>query len=221
VNLQAANKMSYSNRASSAILALDRRLIPVEDLANLLASIAIFLMMVLGVVQIVTRTIFNSPVAGYIDMVELSMASMAFLGAAYCQRLGTHIRMDLVVSHLSGRKYWALEIFSTLVGMFIIAVLVWYGAGHFWRAYTLGDTTIDAEFVVWPSKLLVPVAFSIWFLRLGVQLAGSVRMFIDPSAEPAGIVSLKDVVDQAQEEIHEVMGDEAPDVVLKNEDTKQ
>ncbi len=213
--------MSYSNRASSAIVALDRRLIPVEDLANLLASIAIFLMMVLGVVQIVMRTIFNSPVAGYIDMVELSMASMAFLGAAYCQRLGTHIRMDLVVSHLSGRKYWALEIFSTLVGMFIIAVLVWYGAGHFWRAYSLGDTTIDAEFVVWPSKLLVPIAFSIWFLRLTVQLAGSIRLFIDPSAEPVGIVSLKDVVDQAQEEIHEVMGDEAPDVVLKNEDTKQ
>ena len=213
--------MSYFNRASSAIVALDRRLIPVEDLANLLASIAIFLMMVLGVVQIVMRTVFNSPVAGYIDMVELSMASMAFLGAAYCQRLGTHIRMDLVVSHLSGRKYWALEIFSTLVGMFIIAVLVWYGAGHFWRAYSLGDTTIDAEFVVWPSKLLVPIAFSIWFLRLTVQLAGSIRLFIDPSAEPVGIVSLKDVVDQAQEEIHEVMGDEAPDVVLKNEDTKQ
>ncbi|WP_114283782.1 TRAP transporter small permease subunit [Candidatus Halocynthiibacter alkanivorans] len=213
--------MSYFNRASSAIVALDRRLIPVEDLANLLASIAIFLMMVLGVVQIVMRTVFNSPVAGYIDMVELSMASMAFLGAAYCQRLGTHIRMDLVVSHLSGRKYWALEIFSTLIGMFIIAVLVWYGAGHFWRAYSLGDTTIDAEFVVWPSKLLVPIAFSIWFLRLTVQLAGSIRLFIDPSAEPVGIVSLKDVVDQAQEEIHEVMGDEAPDVVLKNEDTKQ
>jgi TRAP-type C4-dicarboxylate transport system permease small subunit len=213
--------MSYSNRASSAILALNRRLIPVEDLANLLAAIAIFLMMVLGVVQIVMRTIFNSPVAGYIDMVELSMASMAFLGAAYCQRLGTHIRMDLVVSHLSGRKYWALEIFSTLVGMFIIAVLVWYGAGHFWRAYTLGDTTIDAEFVVWPSKLLVPVAFSIWFLRLTVQLAGSIRLFVDPSADPAGIVSLKDVVDQAQDEIHEVMGDETPDVVLKNEDPKQ
>lgn len=210
--------MSYSARATSAIVQLDRRLIPVEDLANLLAAIAIFLMMVLGVVQIVMRTVFNSPVVGYIDMVELSMASMAFLGAAYCQRLGTHIRMDLFVGQLKGRKYWALEIFSTLVGLFIVGVLVWYGGAHFLRAYTLGDSTIDAEFPVWPSKLLVPIAFSIWFFRLSIQLAGSVRLFLDPSLEPTGIVSAKDVAHQALDEIHEVMGDDTPETMSHEED---
>lgn len=191
------------------IAKLDRALAPVEDSANLLAAIAIFLLMTLGVAQIVLRSVFNTPIEGYIDLVELSMASMAFLGAAYCQRVGAHIRMELLVGNLKGRALWGAEIFATLIAMVIIGTLIWYSAGHFWRSFTLGDTTIDAEFPVWPSKLLVPIAFSIWWLRLLVQLMGSVRLFRDPSLEHIGVVTAKDVADQAQDEIKEVMGDKA------------
>jgi TRAP-type C4-dicarboxylate transport system permease small subunit len=185
----------------------DAALRPVEDVANMLAAFAIFLLMCLGVAQIVMRTVFNAPITGYIDLVELSMASMAFLGAAYCQRMGAHIRMELLVGRLHGRALWAAETFGTLVALGIIGTLVWYGWGHFMRAWSLGDTTIDAEFPVWPSKLLVPVAFAIWWLRLALQLAGSVRLLIDPSRVVQGVVTIKDVADQAQDEIHEALGD--------------
>ena len=188
---------------------------PIEDAANMIAAVAIFALMVLGVVQIGMRSIFNAPISGYIDLVELSMASMAFLGAAYCQRLGAHIRMELLIGRLHGRALWAFEIAGTSVALFIVGVLIWYGTTHFLRSYTLGDTTIDAEFPVWPSKLLVPVAFSIWFIRLAIQLWGSVRMFIDPAREPVGVVTMKDVADQAQDEIHEIMGDDIDEDKIK------
>ncbi|TCL08328.1 TRAP-type mannitol/chloroaromatic compound transport system permease small subunit [Shimia isoporae] len=187
----------------------DKALSPFEDMANMLAALAIFLLMVLGVLQIVMRTVFNKPITGYIDLVELSMASMAFLGAAYCQRVGAHIRMELIVANLRGRALWAVEIFGTLVALFIIGVLIYYSAGHFWRSFTLGDTTIDAEFPVWPSKLLVPIAFSLWFLRLLVQLWGAIRLFVNPDLDTTGVVLIKEVAEQAQDEIHEVMGDSA------------
>lgn len=103
--------------------------------------------MVLGVVQIVSRTVFNKPITGYIDLVELSMASMAFLGTAYCQRLGAHIRMELLVGRLSGRALWAAEIFGTLVALFIVGVLVWYSGGHFWRALRLRIISSEPRFV--------------------------------------------------------------------------
>lgn len=199
--------MSQSS-STGVIRAADRFLIPIEDLANLLAACAILLLMFLGVAQIVLRTVFNAPINGYIDLVQLSMASMAFLGAAYCQRLGAHIRMELLLGRLHGRALWAAEIFSTLVAMAIIGVLVWYTAQHFYRSFTLGDTTIDAEFPVWPSKLLVPAAFTIWFLRLSIQLWGSIRMFIDPTRDAVGVVTIKNVADQAQDEIHDIMGDD-------------
>ncbi|MEP4015906.1 MAG: TRAP transporter small permease [Anderseniella sp.] len=170
---------------------------------------AILLLMLLGSAQIFLRSALNAPIAGYIDLVELSMASMAFLGAAYCQRLGGHIRMEMLVSKLRGRWLWGFETITTLIALFIIGVLIWYGWGHFVRSYELGDSTIDAEFPVWPSKLLVPIAFSFWFLRLLVQLAGAVRLLINPDQQPIGIAKILDVSEQAQEEIHEAFGDDA------------
>lgn len=172
----------------------------------MLAALAIFLLMMLGTAQIVLRTVFNSPIAGYIDLVELSMAGMAFLGAAYCQRLGAHIRMELLVGRLKGRGLWAFEIFGLLVALIVIGVLMWYSWGHFMRAWELGDSTIDAEFPVWPSKLLVPVAFALWMVRLFIQLVAACRMFRNPSLEVAGIATAQHVSNVAREEIKEAFG---------------
>tara|TARA_R110002074_G_scaffold51529_3_gene130275 strand:- start:687 stop:1292 length:606 start_codon:yes stop_codon:yes gene_type:complete len=187
---------------------IDRLAAPIENFANLLAGLAILALMMLGVTQIVMRSVFNSPISGYIDLVELSMASMAFLGAAYCQRLGAHIRMEIFIGRLSGRALWLVEAFATLVAIFIIGMLIYYSWGHFMRSYTMGDTTMDAELPVWPSKLLVPLAFGIWFVRLLLQLAGSIRLLINPDLVPEAVVIMKDVAEQAQDEIHEAMGDE-------------
>ena len=193
----------------SLLARLNRGLIPVEDLANLLAAFAIMALMILGVLQIVLRTVFNNPIGGYIDLVELSMASMAFLGAAYTQRIGGHIRMELLVGRLRGRALWTVEALGAALGMFIIGVLIYYSYGHFLRAYTLGDTTIDAEYVTWPSKLLVPIAFSIWWFRLALQCVGALRLVLRPDATPIAVVVAKEVAEQAKDEIHEIMGAEA------------
>lgn len=194
---------------NSPIAVTDRFLTPFENFSSLIAGFAIMALMLLGVAQIALRSLFNAPLAGYIDLVELSMASMAFLGAAYCQRLGAHIRMELFIGRLQGRALWITESFAIAVALFIIGVLVVHGWGHFLRSYTLGDTTIDAEYPVWPSKLLVPIAFGLWWLRLALQFVSSLRLAIDPSKAPVGVVMMKDVAHQAQDEINEIMGDDA------------
>ena len=185
---------------------LDRWLRPVEDWLNLFAALAIFALMCLGVAQIALRKIFNAPIFGYIDAVELAMATFAFLGAAYCQRFGDHIRMDILIGMLKGRALWWAEFVSTLAALAIVGVLVWFGWEHFLRSYTLGDTTIDAEYPVWPSKLLVPVAFFVWFLRLALQLFGFLRLTRYPEAEPVGVPVVLDAAALAQDEIRDAFG---------------
>lgn len=186
---------------------LDRWLSPIENATNFVAATFIFLLMLLGIAQITLRSVFGIPISGYIDLVELSMAGMAFLGAAYTQRLGGHVRMELVVGNLKGRAFWLAEIIGLIVGMAIIAILTRYSAEHFLRSYQLGDTTIDAEFPVWPSKLLVPIAFTFWFLRLTIQLAGSLRLVLDPTKSPEGVVLIKDAAETAREEAHDALSD--------------
>lgn len=186
---------------------LDRWLRPVEDSLNLIAALAIFLLMLLGVTQIALRKVFNAPIVGYIDAVELSMATFAFLGVAYCQRLGDHIRMEILIGLLKGRALWWAEFVSTLAALAIVGVLVWFGWDHFLRSFLIGDTTIDAEYPVWPSKLLVPVAFVVWFLRLALQLFGFLRLVRYPDAEPVAVPVMIGVAAHAKEEIRDAFGD--------------
>lgn len=193
---------------SMLLRSLDKGANPLENALNLIAALAIFLLMTLGILQIGLRSIFNTPIVGYIDLVELSMASMAFLGAAYCQRLGGHIRMDVLIGKLRGRPLWLMESLGVFAGLFVVVVLAWYGWDHFMRAYEIGDTTIDAEFPVWPSKLLVPVAFSFWALRLTIQLLATLRMFINPKGERIAVVTTPQIEDVAQQEIQDIFGDE-------------
>jgi C4-dicarboxylate transporter, DctQ subunit len=181
----------------------DRGLGRVEEFFNLVAAGFIFGLMFLGIAQVLGRTLFNLPISGYIDLVELSMATFAFLGIAYCQRQGGHVRMEMVLKFAQGRWQWALEVFGTLVALGIIAVLIWYGYEHFLRAWKFGDSTIDAELPVWPSKLVVPVAFSLLWLRLLVQLAGYVRLVLRPDAPPVAVPVLLSAEELAAKEIEE------------------
>ena len=193
-----------SNGADAPLLsAFDRRLGAVETGFNLFASFAIFALMLLGVWQVLGRTLFNAPVRGYIDFVELSVSTFAFLGIAYCQRLGGHVRMEMILKPMRGRLLWGTEIFGTLVALAVVGVLIWYGWGHFLRAYQLGDSTIDAELPVWPSKLAVPVAFGLLWLRLLVQFAGFVRLAIDPQRRPVAVATVLSAEQLAEQEIED------------------
>lgn len=186
----------------------DRWLRPVEDALNMVAALAIFALMFLGVAQIALRKFFNAPIVGYIDLVELSMATFAFLGAAYCQRLGDHIRMEILIGMLKGRALWWAEFLGTLAALIMVGVLVWFGWEHFLRSFLIGDTTIDAEYPVWPSKLLVPVAFAVWWLRLLLQLFGFLRLARHPEAEPVAVPLMMDAAAHAREEIREAFGED-------------
>ena len=89
----------------------DRVLRPVEDLMNFVAASAIMFLMFLGVVQIVLRAkwLFNAPIFGYIDLIELVMPALAILGFAYCQREGVHIRMDILIRRCDLAEYLGMQ----------------------------------------------------------------------------------------------------------------
>ena len=187
---------------------MDRLLRWPEDAFNLIAALAIMLLMVMGVVQIVAglRWLFNAPIFGYIDVIELSMPVLAIMGIAYCQRTGVHIRMDILINNFSGRVLWIVETFAAVCTFVIMIFLCYFAWNFFWDAFTIGDSTTDAEIDTWPSKLLVPIAFALLVLRMLVQILGGLRLAIDPSLTPVGVVVQKDIAEQAKEEIREAMG---------------
>ena len=176
-----------------------------EDGLNLIAALAIFFLMFVGVVQIVGRTFFDFAIYGYIDWIEQASVLFAFLGIAYAQRLGSHIGMDLTMGWRPATR-WKIELFGVAMALAIITVLIYASFTNFLRAYSIGDSTMDIRLPTWPAKLMVPLALSVLWLRLSLQICGYLRMIADPDAEPIAIPRLVTIETQVQDEIAEVLG---------------
>ena len=156
--------------------------------------------MILTSFQIISR-VMGYPWPGYLELSELSISIFAFLGVAYAQRVDTHIRMELIVGNLQGRLKWFVEFFATFFGFTIILILIRYSYLFAVDAYQIGDTTYDYLYPTWPAKALVPLAFSIWALRLLLELFGYLRMLIFVKVDPFAIPVTKTPEELASEEI--------------------
>ncbi len=193
-----------------------------EKLLNFLSGVVIMGLMFLGVIQVLGRKVFNFPVRGYVDLVEFAMVVFAFLAISYCQKLGGHVRMEIIIGRFKGRTLWFFECIGILIAMYIIAVLMYYSYTHFQRsfdctyAFCIGDSSMDIELPIWPSKLLVPFAFAMLLVRFSIQLLGYFRLFLYPDAEPIAIPVIETVDEQAQHEIDAGLAGEEEKVVITN-----
>lgn len=182
------NGRAQSGPAQAGLLSrFDAAYAHVENALNLVAAFAIFFVMMVGIAEVVMRTAFNFSIFGYLDLIELTMAVFAFLGAAYCQRHGSHIRMDLVVGFLRGRTQYIVEALAVLVALVAVAILVKATYAHFVRSFDSGDSTIDANLLVWPSKLMAPIGLGLLWLRLLLNLIGYIRLVAHPDAVPVAV----------------------------------
>jgi C4-dicarboxylate transporter, DctQ subunit len=186
----------------------DRTLARAEDGLNLIAALAVFFLMFVGVAQIVGRTVFDFAIYGYIDWIEQASSLFAFLGIAYAQRLGSHIGMDLTMNWRPANR-WRVELFGVVMALLIASILIWASFTNFLRAWAIGDSTMDIQLPTWPAKLMVPLALSVLWLRLCLQIAGYVRMIRNPDAVPVAVPRLVTIDSQVKDEIADALGKEA------------
>lgn len=179
-----------------------------ESLLTLLGGVVIFLLVFLATTNVLGRWIFDLPISGYIDWVEQAMAFFAFLGIAYTQREGGHIRMDMVVGNLHGRPLWFTELLSTLLILGVTLVLIYGSYLHFLRSFQIGDSSLDINLPTWPAKLVVPVALSVLALRLVLQIWGYARALKQGGDEPVAVPLIEDAAAVAAAEAEALLGDE-------------
>ena len=193
---------------TAALAAAHRYWSRLEDCMNLVAAAAIFFLMFVGVVQIVGRTVFDTAIYGYIDYMEQASALFAFLGISYAQRVGAHIRMDLLLRGFSMRFLWSMELFCVLVALVVVTILVDSTFLNFQRAWQLGDSTIDIKLPVWPTKLIVTFVLVVLWVRLVLQSFDYMRLIRHPDAEPIAVPVIETIEVQARHEIEEALGRE-------------
>lgn len=195
----------------SGLSRIDRALHRAERVMALLAGLAVLALILLAVVSVGGRNVMGSGVPGYVDWIEQAMPPIAFLGIAYCARLGGHIRMDVVVGQLRGRALWAAEAATTAATLLLVLLLIWGAWDHFLRSFDMGapmwsrDSTMDIGLPIWPAKLVVPFTLAVLAARLGLQLWGYARG-LRRGGTPVGVPLVQSAAEVAAAEAETVAG---------------
>jgi len=155
----------------SLLRVIDGNIRHIEDWLNLASVFIIMFLMFFATTEIVGRYIFNTPVPGHVEIVELIMAGVVFFGIAYTERVGGHVRMELFVTRvLKGRAYHTAEAVTAALSLFVYIFILIYTFKASVFAFQIGDNTAYLYWPTWPSKFAVPLGSFFLCIRFLIEI---------------------------------------------------
>ena len=128
-------------------------------------------LMLLTFADVMLRSFFNKPIPGTFEISQYILAVFILLGAAYTQQVKGHVGVDFVTSRLSPRSQAICEILTTVLSLFIIAIVVWQGWVEGISEKAVSDQLRIPQY---PFRVLVAVGGFLLWLELLIDLFGSI-----------------------------------------------
>ncbi len=132
-------------------------------------------MMLLTSGEVVGRAVWSQPIPGSIELSSYLLASFILLGLAYTQQVKGHVRVTMFVSRLPEKWGLVLDVFTSLLSLFIIAVMAWQGWVVGMEERTVSDMLRIPQF---PFRLLVAVGGAFLFLELFFELMDTLKKLV-------------------------------------------
>ncbi len=125
--------------------------------------------------DVVGRYAFNSPIVGAVEMTEMCMGLIVFLGLAFTTRAGGHIAVDVVTSRLPARWRRRLDLVADVASTLIVGLISW----QLWRiaADTVSDNLLTQvwELPVYPVAYVMAAASTLVVVPVAAQTFRSLR----------------------------------------------
>jgi len=83
------------------------------------------ILMLLGAGDVIGRYVFNKPIMGALEISEVLMAGVILFGWAYALKTGSHVRVELVISHYPSRVRVIAEFVTSLVSLGLFCLITW------------------------------------------------------------------------------------------------
>lgn len=144
---------------------------------NAAGSCWIVVLMLLINAEAISRSAFNRPIIGVIEMIEISVIGIVFMQLADSLRRGVLTRSDGLFNQVMRRKPAAghvMAMVTYLLGAAFMGLIIWGSAPFFIDAwgnnYYIG---VEGMFTapVWPVALIIVVAVAVTMVQFLIMLA--------------------------------------------------
>lgn len=129
-------------------------------------------MMLLTSGEVIGRALWDQPIPGTLELSSYMLAIFILTGLAYTHQVRGHVRVEMLTSRLPEKLRAAIDLVTTALCLFIIAVLAWQG-------WVLGidEKTVSDMLRVpqWPFKTFVSVAAVMLFLEFAIDFYDNIK----------------------------------------------
>lgn len=104
--------------------------------------------------EIFSRYLFNSPTSWSLEFCVYILLWFSFIGLSYIQRMGRHIRVDLLLTQFDQKTRALWNIVGQLFGILFISIFTYFSFLFFQEALVTGEVSADmTESPMWIPKL--------------------------------------------------------------------
>lgn len=141
------------------------------------------IMMMLTVVDVVLRYVFDRPLMGSMELTEYLMVCVGTLGLAWCALEGAHIKVELIVSKFPQRLQKFVDSFNYILLMGVSGLIA---SQTFMRAGTvrkLGVASAMLDVPQYPFVLVSSFSYLLLFLTSIMLLIHTILSLVSRAVE--------------------------------------
>lgn len=134
------------------------------NIVGILTPVLVAAIVVFICIDIVCRSLFNSPINGSIEIVQCLIAAAGFSAMGRTTYADGHIRIDSLVNALPPKVGFVIDIIMNLLPMTVIPFVVIASFNRFFEAVTSNEVTTIVQWPMWPFLIIMCIGFVGMFL---------------------------------------------------------
>ena len=157
---------------------LDAGLNRLYRICGLIAAILLVTLTVLVLLSILTRMI-GTYIGGLTEFAGYTMAACSFFAMSYTFRSGGHIRVQLLVSHLTGKARRINDLWCTGIFALIVTYLAYYLCELAYESWQFGEISEGGDAIhLWMPQLPTAIGSAVFAIS-------AIHTFIETLVRPA------------------------------------
>ena len=134
-------------------------------------------MMLLTAIGVCLRYVFNSPITGSFELVELMMALIVPFSIVFCASENGHVQVDIIIEHFSPGIRSFFVFIGNVLSFVLFVLITWQSIIYIAGEYKSGVTSAVLYIPVYPFIGVMAVAFVVLcFLLLAEILTYIIRV---------------------------------------------
>ncbi len=130
-------------------------------------SLAVVAIMIITVIDVVTRTITGGSFGGIIEYSEVILVFAVFLSLPYAQFHGSHVAVNLFLERMNPRNARILRALGFVIGLGVLGWMTWATGQQAAHSIAVQEYRFGISRVpLWPARLSMPIGLGLWFLVL-------------------------------------------------------